>query len=550
MGSEDIKNVLEDQMAYLQIYGCLLKDNTLIDDLDKPLLRDDFNTHAFYQLLFVSIYNVYMAGAGVIDEYAIDSYLKNYPEQYKIFEENDGIVYLANARDMATLENYEMYYHKVRKLSLLRYYQREGYDIKLIYDYTLTDSKASEAEQLKFDNMTEQDIVDFVENKTVLQPRSLYCSNVLTENRQAGDGLKNLINSFLESPDYGYEYASIGLSSVVRGAMRGRFYLFSAGTATGKTRNFLMNACHFSVPYVWNKKEKKYDYTGQSIPTLFVGTEGSLEEFQTIVLACISKVDESHIRKGQYVDDEYERVLKATEYIESSPLYLVYCDDYSITDIENIAKRYVLTYKVEIFIFDYLQSSMRLTAEIANNSQVRMQEWQILLIFSTKMKALAQRLYICIISGTQLSGEANDARYKDNLILQGSKAIAQKVDVGIVISRPNNAEKKKIEAITKNMINVPEINMLYWIYKIRGGELSRIILCANVNLGTMSIRDCFITDFDFRLIDIDLTKIELVEKVVKENSIDISDSNLRDTMPKKDLSKHEEINEPKRKFDW
>ena len=540
----DIKTILEDSSAYLQVFGSLMKDSTLVDDLDRPLQREDFDTHSFYKLLYVAIYNIHMNGAQIIDEYAVDSYLKNYPEQYKIFNDNQGLVYLSKAIERATLDNYDMYYHKVRKLSLLRFYDKKGYDIKNIYNYTLKDNEF-EKEQMKFEEMSEQDIVDYVENNMVLEPRTLYCANVLTENKQAGDGLQSLVDSFLESPDYGYEYTSIALSSVVRGAIRGRFYLFSAGTGTGKTRNFLMNATHFSVPYVWDKKENKFVFTGQSVPTLFVGTEGSIDEFQTIVLAAVSGVDESHIRKGLYKEGEYERIVQATEYIEASPLYLVYCDDYSITDIENIAKRYVLTYKIEIFIFDYLQSSMRLTAEIANNSKVRMQEWQILLIFSTRMKALAQRLDICIISGTQLSAEANDARYKDNLVLQGSKAIAQKVDVGIVISRPNPAETKKIEALTRNMINVPEINMLYWIYKIRGGELSRIILCTNINLGTMTIRDCFITDFDFNLIDVDITKIELVEKMIEENSIDIADSGLRDTLPKVDENVIQN-----NKFDW
>ena len=115
---------LVDKRAYLNTIGCLLQDSSLIDDIDRPLDRTDFNTENFYELLFVAVYNLHMQGCSTIDEFSIDSYLSNYKEQYSIFQENQGIEYLSNAREMATLENYEYYYHRLRKYSLLRYYEK------------------------------------------------------------------------------------------------------------------------------------------------------------------------------------------------------------------------------------------------------------------------------------------------------------------------------------------------------------------------------------------------------------------------------------------
>ena len=123
---------LVDKRAYLNTIGCLLQDSSLIDDIDRPLDRTDFNTENFYELLFVAIYNLHMQGCTTIDEFSIDSYLSNYKEQYSIFQENQGIEYLSNAREMATLENYEYYYHRLRKYSLLRYYEKQGLDKKEI----------------------------------------------------------------------------------------------------------------------------------------------------------------------------------------------------------------------------------------------------------------------------------------------------------------------------------------------------------------------------------------------------------------------------------
>ena len=85
-------NGLVDKRAVLQVIGCLLKDSSLIDDINNPLSREEFNTEAFYELLFVAIYNLYMQGVTNVDEFAIDSYLSNYKDQYKIFQDNFCII--------------------------------------------------------------------------------------------------------------------------------------------------------------------------------------------------------------------------------------------------------------------------------------------------------------------------------------------------------------------------------------------------------------------------------------------------------------------------
>ena len=66
---------LVDKRSYLFVIGCLLLDPNLLDDIDRPLDRTDFNTEKFYELLFVAIYNLHMQGCVAIDEFSIDSYL-------------------------------------------------------------------------------------------------------------------------------------------------------------------------------------------------------------------------------------------------------------------------------------------------------------------------------------------------------------------------------------------------------------------------------------------------------------------------------------------
>ena len=125
---------LTDKRAYANTLGCLMKDPSLVEDIDRPLSREDFNTETFYDLLFVAIYNLSMQGCKTIDEFAIDSYLSGFKEQYRIFQENRGLEYLNNIKELCSIENYDYYYHRLRKYSLLRYYEKQGLDTKFIYD--------------------------------------------------------------------------------------------------------------------------------------------------------------------------------------------------------------------------------------------------------------------------------------------------------------------------------------------------------------------------------------------------------------------------------
>ena len=142
---------LSDKRAYSNTLGCLMLNTALIDDIDRPLDRTDFNTESFYELLYVAIYNLYMNGCETIDEFSIDSYLKDYKTQYAIFQENNGLEYVNNAKTIADLGNYDYYYHRLRKYALLRFYEKNGLDTRFIYDPTTVD-KELDAENIKFDN--------------------------------------------------------------------------------------------------------------------------------------------------------------------------------------------------------------------------------------------------------------------------------------------------------------------------------------------------------------------------------------------------------------
>ena len=536
---------LTDKRAYANTLGCLMKDPTLVEDIDRPLDREDFNTEAFFDLLFVAIYNLCMQGCKEITEFAIDSYLSGFKEQYKIFQENNGIQYLKDVQELSSLENYDYYYHRLRKYSLLRYYEKQGLNTSFIYN---TSEEFKTTEQQKFDNYTEQDIVSMVESSLVINPTMRYCTNMLTTEVQAADGGLELIESLMQIPDVGLPLNNNGLNTVTRGARKGCLYMRSLTQGSGKTRFAAGDACKMSVPYIYDIEKKRYVYTGMAEPTLYITTEMPVDEIQTILIASVSKVNEEHILYGSYENDEFDRVKQAIEYIKSSPLYIVHIPDFSIEDIKNIIKKYNREFGVEYFFFDYISTSLRLMSEVSGKSRMGLKEHQLLLVFATELKTIAQQLDVFIFTASQLNGEAQNATIKDQNLLAGSKALANKLDVGIISMRPNRSEQQKLEAILQRKFNIPMPDIGHWIYKVRRGRLTHIIIWSKINLGTMDEEALFVTDFDFNLIDMDFTQIEQVEAKIQEHSI--LATHVEDTPVEVEEDTAEEVQTTHAKFDW
>ena len=541
---------LVDKRAYLTVIGCLLQDPTLIEDIDRPLDRTDFNTEDFYELLYVAIYNLHMQGCETIDEFAVDSYLSNFKEQYTIFQNNNGLEYLVSARDIAKMENYDYNYHRLRKYSLLRYYEKQGLDTRFIFDSTITDTVKAEVEQTKFDNYTEQDIVEMVEAVFVINPNMKYCTNTLSTDVQAADGMLELVNELMEVPDWGLPLNNEGLNTIARGARYGCLFMRSAPSGGGKSRMLAGDACKFAVPYFYDTVNKEWVYTGISEPTVYFTTEMTVDEIQTLFIAAVSKVNEEHILNGTYEDGEYERVKLAISYIESAPLYIVHIPDFSIEDIKNQIKKYNREMMVRIFAFDYIHTSLRLMSEVIGKSGMGLKEHQLLLVFVTELKSIAQQLDIFIFTASQLNGEAQNAQYKDQNLLAGAKSLANKLDVGVISMRPTKAEMKRIEPVLHKMIGKPIPNMCHWVYKVRRGRLTRIIIWSRSDFGTMDEEALFVTDYDFGIIDIDFTKIEQVEEKIKEHSILLSHVHDEVSGEIVEIEENDEPDAVTQKFDW
>lgn len=96
----------------------------------------------------------------------------------------------------------------------------------------------------------------------------------------------------------------------------------------------------------------------------------------------------------------------------------------------------------------------------------------------------------------------------DQNLLRGSKAVADRIDMGAIILGVSNEDLTKLEPILgTNNFAFP--NMKISIYKNRRGRYKGIYLWSVANLGTCRIDPVFATDYNFNYIPMDNTIIKV-----------------------------------------
>lgn len=164
--------------------------------------------------------------------------------------------------------------------------------------------------------------------------------------------------------------------------------------------------------------------TGLAQPSLYIATEQDLKEVQTMMLAFISNVNEDHILNNLYADDEWERVQKAAQVIEESPLFVEELPDFSLQDVENVIKKNIRENNISYAFFDYISTSMKILEEITRRSGgVKLREDNILFMLSNRLKELCIKYGIFILTSTQLNGNYKEEKVPDQNLLRGKLKI-------------------------------------------------------------------------------------------------------------------------------
>lgn len=495
-----------DITSIVQVIGNVYNNPSLLDEADKYMIAEDDFPSQFHKIAFGAIFKLYELGATKITLENIADFLSTRPKSEAIFNQEKGNEWILKASENANSTAFDYYYNRLKKMSLLRAYDNVGIDVTDIYDPdNILDTKKKQMQEDFLDNSSLEDIASRIDGK-IEEIKLQYVHGSVEKSVQAGEGIFDLIENLKNTPDVGVPLYGPLINTVTRGARLKKFYLRSAASGRGKSRTMVADVCYIGANKIYDDMFG-WIRNGTAQPVLFINTELELSEVQTMMLAFLSGVNESHIIDGRYEAGEEERVREAATILSNSPIYIEEILDFSLRDIETCIRKNIREHQVKYVFFDYIQSSPKILVEIAQRSGgMKLREDNILFMLSAKLKDLCNEHGIFIMSGTQLNASYQESDTPDQNLLRGAKSIADRIDLGLILLE---VTKQDIESLDKvlSASTFATPNLKISVYKNRRGQYKGIYLWANADLGTCRVRPMFATTWNYELISMDDLKI-------------------------------------------
>ena len=505
---------LSDRTADRQIIGCLMKNPLLFLEYT-DIYPTDFDEKVI-RICFIIIKKLYDEGATVLTPIEVDQEVEKYANSAEIYKRDGGLEFLKTAYELAELSNFNMYYTRFKKYSLLRRLKKEKYDISEFYldDKDIDDPLKAIQIQEHFDNSSIEDILNTIEGKY-----NIIRNEFLNGGKMKGDpaeGILNLIEELQKSPNIGPSLEGKIFSSACRGAREGCFYLKSASSGCGKSRTAIFDACHLAYPIRWSHEQNTFieevDAEGeyrQPRKVLFIVTEMDKEELQTIILAYLSGVNESRILTGNYEFDDLSRVKYAAHIMKKYSGYFLIeeISEPNLVNIQSTIKKYATIDNVKYVFFDYIHTTASLVNQFSQNG---LREDVVLMLLSNQLKQLAKDYNLFIMSATQVNSNAmvEDGEFKNETSIRASKAIVDKADIAFVMTRVNDKIWNSLipqfrVAVHNGLLNERVLQdeayrptHIIDIYKMRRGRYKNVRIWINLDLGTGRRNDLFMTTAD------------------------------------------------------
>lgn len=506
---------LSDKMAYRQIIGCLMTNPLLF--IEYPdIYPTDFVECKVARICFINIKNLYNEGATKLTPVEVDQEIEKHANSAAVYKKENGLEFLKVCYEFAEISNFNLYYNRLKKYSLINRLVKDGYDVSEFYiDDTKNDDPLLETKiQEHFDESSVEDILNSVEGKYNLI-RNEYLQGGRTKGDPA-DGIFDLIDELQRLPNIGPSLEGKIFSSACRGAREGCFYLKSSSSGSGKTRTSVFDACRLAYPIRYSHEKgtfiKELDDNGkirEPRKVLFIVTEMDKEELQTIMLAYLSGVDEAHILTGRYDFEELTRVKFAGQIMQEYSGYFIVeeISDPNLVNVEATIKKYATIDCIEFCFFDYIHSTASMVNQFSKNN---LNEATILMMMANQLKQLAKDYSIFIFSATQvnMSAMADDGEFKNEMSIRSSKAVADKADMGYVMSKITQKNLNSYLTEWRKAVRMGILDSKYVederyrpthvldIYKNRRGRYKNVRIWTRLHLGTGEREDLFITTSD------------------------------------------------------
>jgi replicative DNA helicase len=176
----------------------------------------------------------------------------------------------------------------------------------------------------------------------------------------------------------------------------------------------------------------------------FFSLEMSSEQLATRIVAEQAQISSEKIRRGLISEDEFHRLVKVTQELQSLPLFIDHTGGITIAQLAARARKLKRQRGLGLLVVDYLQ----LLAGSKRSSDNRVNE---ITEITTGLKALAKELHVPVIALSQLSRQVENREDKRPQLsdLRESGSIEQDADVVMFVFREEYYVQRSEPSVTK-----------------------------------------------------------------------------------------------------
>lgn len=230
------ENRYYDTTAAIQVIGCTLIDPSLLDRDGKYFYNKNDFPNELHRVVFGAISQLHEGGARRVSVKTIEDYLSERQESNVIYKAHNGSSWVSQVLEAADLPNFDYYYGRLKKMTLLRGYDKAGVDVTWLLDPdNLTDARKKKEQEDYLDSLTLNQMSDLIDNR-ILTVRDKYVDNATDGAVLLSDGIETLLDGLRETPEVGAHLYGKYMDTITRGARLGKYYLRSAPTGLGNLR--------------------------------------------------------------------------------------------------------------------------------------------------------------------------------------------------------------------------------------------------------------------------------------------------------------------------
>ncbi|MBI1275265.1 replicative DNA helicase [bacterium] len=221
----------------------------------------------------------------------------------------------------------------------------------------------------------------------------------------------------------------IDMDRLLGGFQDSDLIILAGRPSMGKTALATSMACEaakaFAKDFEENGKQGKCGSVG------FFSLEMSAEQLAGRLLAGITGLNSSRLRRGELNEDDFAKMVEGSVELSAMPLYIDDTPAISISALRTRARRMKRQHNLSLLVVDYLQLLRGTSAQAATNRVLEITE------ITQGLKAIAKELNIPVIALSQLSRAVEQREDKRPQLsdLRESGSIEQDADVVMFVFR-------------------------------------------------------------------------------------------------------------------